>query len=155
MNQEQFCTQVTAAKSRLYHISCSYLQGEHDRLDAISETVLKAWQKRASLKDEKRFDTWLIRILIRECINIQRKQKRSFPVAEALEEAFSSEHSNDLQWAVDALPQKLRVVVVMHYLDGYAVDEIAKILRRPRGTVCTHLFKARSMLKNLLEEESE
>ena len=153
MNQEQFCSQVTAVKSRLYHISCGYLQGEHDRLDAISETVLKAWQKRTSLKDEKRFDTWLIRILIRECINIQRKQKRSFPMEGNLEEEASPEPSNDLQWAVDALPQKLRVVVVMHYLDGYAVNEISKILRCPRGTICSHLSKARGMLKDLLEEE--
>ena len=154
MNQEHFCSQVTAAKSRLYHISCSYLQGEHDRLDAISEAVLKAWQKRASLKDEKHFDTWLIRILIRECINIQRKQKHSFPVQEVHEEDAPPEHSRDLQWAVDALPQRLRVVVVMHYLDGYAVDEIAKILRSPRGTICSHLAKARGMLRDLLEEES-
>ena len=153
MNQEQFCSQVTAAKSRLYHISCSYLQGEHDRLDAISEAVLKAWQKRTSLKDEKHFDTWLIRILIRECINIQRKQKFSFPVQETPEEETPPEHSNDLQWAVDSLPQKLRVVVVMHYLEGYPVDEISKILRRPRGTICSHLSKARGMLRDLLEEE--
>lgn len=155
MNKEDFSLWVTSAKGRLYHIACSYLRGEHDRLDAISEAVAKAWQKRASLKNEQYFDTWLARILIHECINVQRKQKRIFPVREIPEGEEQLPQTHDLQWAVDALPQKLRIAVVLHYLEGYSVDEMARTLRLPKGTVCSHLSQARSALRGLLEEEIE
>lgn len=155
MTKDTFAARVMALKSRMYHIACGYLQGEHDRLDAISEATLKAWQKRTSLKDENYFDTWLIRILIRECINLKRKHKRSFPMEELPERAAPQEADPDLQWAVEMLPEKWRIVVVLHYLEGYAVNEVAQILRIPKGTVCSHLFKARSRLKELLKEEIE
>src|SRR5699024_11942173 len=57
----------------------SYLSCEQDRLDAVGEAILKAWQKLYTLRDEQRFSTWLTRILIRECIAIQRRQKRTTP----------------------------------------------------------------------------
>ncbi len=153
MNKEEFSLRITSAKGRLYHIACSYLRGEHDRLDAISEAVAKAWQKRATLKNEQVFDTWLARILIHECINVQRKQKRVFPVEEIPERGAPAEQTSDLQWAVDALPQKLRIVVVLHYLEGYSVDEMARTLRMAKGTVCSHLSQARGALRGLFEEE--
>ncbi len=153
MNKEEFSRRVTAQKSRLYHIACSYLRGEHDRMDAISEAVLKAWQKRSTLKSEQYFDTWLARILINECIGVLRKQKRMIVVEEVPEKAAPSEPHQDLEWAVDALPQKLRIVVVLHYMEGYSVEEVARTLRLPRGTVCSHLSQARKALRGLLEEE--
>lgn len=155
MNKEEFSLRVISAKGRLYHIACSYLRGEHDRLDAISEAVAKAWQKRTTLKNEQYFDTWLARILIHECINVQRKQRRMFPVGELPGREAPPERDLDLQWAVDALPQKLRIVVVLHYLEGYSVDEMARTLHMAKGTVCSHLSQARSALRDLFKEEIE
>lgn len=155
MNKEEFSLRVTSAKGRLYHIACGYLRGEQDRLDAIAEAVAKAWQKRTALKKEESFDPWLARILIHECINVQRRQKRMFPVEEIPEREARPEHTHDLQWAVDALPPKLRIVVVLHYLEGYSVGEMARTLRMAKGTVCSHLSRARSALRGLLEEEIE
>ena len=70
MTKEEFGQRVTAMQNRLYRIARGYLNSEHDCLDAVSEAIFKAWQKRAALRDEKLFETWLVRILIRECVNI-------------------------------------------------------------------------------------
>ena len=151
MTREDFADRVTAAKGRLYRIARGYLRQEADCLDAISETIARAWQKLVTLREERYFDTWLTRILIRECINIQRRQKRVM-LMEKLPEADAAGENDALCAALDELPQKLRTVVVLHYMEGYAVDEIARILRTPRGTVCSRLKTARERLRALLEE---
>ncbi len=155
MNKEDFSLRVTSAQGRMYRIAASYLLGEHDRLDAISEAILRAWRKQASLKNEQYFDTWLVRILIHECVNIQRKQRRTVPVGEMPEDQAQPTENNELRLALDALPQKLRIVTVLHYMEGYRVDEVAKALGVTKGAVCSRLFRARELLRGLLKEEIE
>lgn len=60
----------------MYHVACGLLHSDADRQDAMQQALLKAWEKRHSLKNEGFFKTWLIRILINECKNILRVQKR-------------------------------------------------------------------------------
>lgn len=155
MNKEGFSLRVTSIQNKMYRIACGYLHGEHDRLDAISETILKAWQKQSSLKDEQYFDTWLIKILIRECINIQRRQRRVIPVDEMPEDKAPQTDNNELHLALDALPQKLRIVTILHYMEGYRVDEIARMVSATKGAVCSRLFRARDLLRGMLKEEIE
>lgn len=155
MTKEDFAGRVTALQNRLYRIARGYLRSEHDCLDAVSEAILKAWQKQATLRDEQRFETWLARILIRECIAIQRRQKRMVPM-ETLPEAANAQQPCDypeLRDALDRLPQAQRVAVVLHYMEGYSVAEIAGILHTFQGTVVSRLHYARLALRELLKEE--
>ena len=80
MDKSTFQNNVLEAETTMYRISMSMLQSEADCADAVSEAILKAWQKQNTLRDEQAFDTWLNRIVIRECVHIQRRQKRFFPV---------------------------------------------------------------------------
>ena len=153
MTREEFGQRITSAQGRMYRVARGYLRGEQDCLDAISEAICKAWQKRGALRDEQVFDPWLTRILIRECINIQRKQKRMIPVETLPEEAALPSDNEELRQALDALPQKLRVPVVLHSMEGYDVKEVASILHTTKGAVCSRLFHARSRLRELLKEE--
>nr|HML47009.1 sigma-70 family RNA polymerase sigma factor [Clostridia bacterium] len=152
---EEFGQRITSAQGRMYRVARGYLRGEQDCLDAISEAICKAWQKRGALRDEQVFDPWLTRILIRECINVQRKQKRMIPVETLPEETALPSDNEELRQALDALPQKLRVPVVLHYMEGYDVKEVASILHTTKGAVCSRLFHARSRLRALLKEEIE
>ncbi len=153
MNKEQFSLRVTERQGSLYRVASGYLRGEHDRLDAVSEAILKAWQKRDTLKNEAYFDTWLTRILIRECINILRKQKRMVPVESMPEDPAPQTEANGLREALDALPQKLRIVMVLHYMEGYDVMETARTLGLTKGAVCSRLSRGRSAMRVFLEEE--
>ena len=51
MNQEEFARRVTAMQNRMYRVACAYLRGEHDRLDAVSQAILRAWEKHGGLAD--------------------------------------------------------------------------------------------------------
>lgn len=154
MEKDAFARRVTAMQGSLYRVAAGYLRGESDRLDAVSEAIARAWEKRHTLRDEQLFATWLTRILIRECVNIQRRQKRLVPV-ETLPDAPREEDAQlaALREAMDALPQRQRTMVVLHYMEGYDVEETARIMRVTKGAVCAGLFRARRALRTWIGED--
>ena len=153
MTKTEFELTITALQTSLYRVARSYLRGEHDCLDAVAEAICKAWQKLPALRDEARFKPWVTKILIRECINIQRGQKRILPVEAVNAQAEAPETNPDLMQALDALPQTLRTPTVLYYMEGYRVEEIARLLHTKKGTVTSHLYRARAMLRDALKEE--
>lgn len=155
MDKDTFARQVTDLQGSLYRVAASYLHGESDRLDAVSEAITRAWEKRHTLRDERLFRTWITRILIRECVNIQRRQKRSVPV-DALPEAESEpedERIAALREALAQLPQRQRTMTVLHYMEGYDVREVARIMGTTKNAVCAGLSRARARLRALMGEE--
>ena len=157
MDKEQFARQVTDLQGSLYRVAASYLHGESDRLDAVSEAITRGWEKRHTLRDEQLFRTWITRILIRECINIQRKQKRSVPVEQMPESMATDEDKRvtALREALEQLPQRQRTMVVLHYMEGYDVRETARIMGTKKGAVCAGLARAREALRQMIGEEME
>ncbi|MGN0991868.1 MAG: RNA polymerase sigma factor [Candidatus Ventricola sp.] len=157
MEKETFAREVTALQGSLYRVAASYLRGESDRLDAVSEAIARAWEKRHTLRDESLFRTWITRILIRECVNIQRRQKRSVSV-DVLPEAESEpedERIAALRDALAQLPQRQRTMTVLHYMEGYDVREVAGIMGTTKSAVCAGLSRARTRLRALMGEELE
>ena len=155
MDKDAFAGRVTAMQQSLYRVAASYLRGEADRLDAVCEAIARAWEKRGTLRDERLFSTWLIRILIRECVSIQRRQRRTVPV-EALPEQAQEDESDavrSLREAIETLPQRQRTMVVLHYMEGYDVREVARIMGTTRGAVCAGLSRARETLRRRIGED--
>ena len=155
MDKDAFAARVTAMQQSLYRVAASYLRGEADRLDAVCEAVARAWEKRGTLRDERLFATWLTRILIRECVNIQRRQRRAVPI-DTLPEQAQEDGSDDVQSlreAIEALPQRQRTMVVLHYMEGYDVREVARIMGTTRGAVCAGLSRARETLRRRIGED--
>ena len=155
MTKEAFTGGITAMTGQLYRVSCGLLQSEADREDAVQETILRAWEKLHTLKHEEFFQTWVVRILINECRSIGRQRGRVLPMDELPESesaAPSDEQTRELHRAVMALPDALRLPVILHYVEGYDVAETGKILGIPSGTVKSRLSRARKQLKLELEE---
>lgn len=76
MDREKFTQEVLKSENTMYHIAKGMLKSESDCEDVVSEAVLKAYTKIHTLKEEKYFKTWLIRILINECYKKLREYKR-------------------------------------------------------------------------------
>ncbi len=153
MNQREFAERVTAMQGSLYRVAASYLRGESDRLDAVAETIAKAWERRQTLRDKSLFATWMTRILIRVCVDIQRRQKRLIPTDDVAEKPAEDEKIAALREAIDSLPQKARTMIVLHYMEGYDVREIAKMMGTTKSAVCAGLARAREKLRAYLEED--
>ena len=153
MDRQFFIASAQAMERSMYCIARSYLRCEADCEDALQNALLRAWEKRSTLREERYFRTWLTRILINSCKETLRRQRRESPSADFLEAAAPQGGDPALWESLRALDEKYRVIVVLHYRDGYSVREIASILRVPESTVKTRLFRARQQLKSLLERE--
>ena len=145
---------IIALTGTLYRISCGLLGNEADREDAVQSAIEKAWRKAALLKDEQKLKPWLIKILINECYTLLRKKKREIPT-ETLPESASAQRDDSLREAVLALPDNLRLPVLLHYMEGFSVNEVAAALHLPKGTVLSRLSRARKELKLSLSEVTD
>ena len=59
---------------------------------------------------------------------------------------------NELRDAIMELPQKIRTVIVLHYIEGYGIEEIGYMIKIPSGTVKSRLHKGRKLLRNMLQD---
>lgn len=153
MDDNMYMEKVLACERKLYRVAYSMLLNEFDAADAIQEAVMKGWVHRNALRESERFDAWLMRILVNECRNIQRRWKRR---GEPLDEAIPAPENTvdpDLQEALFSLPGKFRAPLVLHHVEGYSLREIARILKIPETTVKSRLHQARAALKQALSPE--
>ncbi|MBQ3331327.1 MAG: sigma-70 family RNA polymerase sigma factor [Ruminococcus sp.] len=145
---------VTAQTDTLYRVSMTMLKNEHDAQDAVHEAILLAYQNRNKLRQEQYFGTWLTRILINHCSRVLRQRKRIADVTEPLPDIASRDNpyiSVEIGEAIDTLPPKIRLTVILYYIEDYSVREIKEILHIPEGTVKSRLSKGRKLLKDQLD----
>ena len=139
----------------LYRLSFSILHTRHDAQDAVQQGLLRAWERRETARPEQ-IRAWLTRIVINECHNIQRKRMRvvlmdEMPEMAAPEDTYEAEA--ELRSAIDSLPEKLRVPLLLRYMERYSETEIAQTLGVPVTTVKNRLFRARRAVRAKFDEE--
>ncbi len=152
MTAESFTARLMEMNKTLYHVAYGMLYNSHDCADAVQECILKAWRMRESLKNVDSLKPWVIRILINECNNVLRARRRMTLVEDVPDSKAPPGADVGLHDAVGALPDKLRLPVVLHYMEGFSVEETASILHIPKGTVKTRLSNARKELRTALQD---
>ena len=152
MQNEEFIRVLLEMTDTLYRVAATQLHQPADREDAVQETLRRAWEKRRTLREERYLQTWVIRILLNVCHNIQRVMKRIQPT-DSLPSAAPREDTSALKEALLQLEERYRMPILLYYLEGYTVAEVAQILRIPQGTVKTRLSRGRKALKAFLNEE--
>ncbi len=151
MDRDTFAQQVVAQTDRMYRIAWSILRCDADCRDAMQEATLRAFLKRHTLRQEQYFATWLTRILINECRNIQRRQP---PLADPdnLPEPSVAPADPALSIALQRLPENLRLPLVLHAVEGMTYREVAQTLHLPIPTVTGRIKRAREQLRKELTE---
>lgn len=153
MTSQQFSEQIVSIQTTLYRVAYGLLLNQTDCADAVQDCLLRAWEKRHTLREESYFKTWVIRILINECYSMLRRKRPTVSLDKIPEPVALPESDRELHDAIARLDQKLRLPVVLHYMEGYSVSETARLLRIPSGTVKTRLSKARQTLRLQLIDE--
>lgn len=150
MEKSYYVSQIEAHSDMLYRVALTILRNDEDCKDALQEAALKAWEKRHTLRDKERFTTWLTRILINECRNIQRKRRR-IVLMESLPESAVFQEDRTLMMVLETLPETYRISLVLRYSEGMSDNEIASVLRLPASTVRGRIHRAKKQLKKELE----
>ena len=99
MDRQFFIASAQAMERSMYCIARSYLRCEADCEDALQNALLRAWEKRNTLREERYFRTWLTRILIKSCKETLRRQKRETPAADFPEAASAGSGSTAFERA--------------------------------------------------------
>jgi len=154
VDKSTFTQKVIEAQDTLYNVAKSILGSDAECEDAVQEAILRAYEKIDSLRQPQYFKTWIVRILINECYKIQKKRINTLPYEECFKNVPVEEEANysDLYIAIAKLPVKIRITIVLHYIEGYSLKEISQTLKIPSGTVKSRLSKGRLMLKHDLED---
>ena len=150
-----------ADSSRLaFRVAYSVLRHREDAEDVGQEALAKAYKSFHKLRDRDRFRAWLVRTTWRLALDRRRNDRRrqardgiadAPPTHSTEENVLAHERSQQLWAAIDALPEKLRVVMVLGAIEGYDVAEVGKLLGVPAGTVKSRLFLGRQRLKDALQ----
>lgn len=145
--------------SRVYRLAYR-MCGDRDLAGDLTQDVfVKVFRQLGQFRGESAFSTWLHRVTVTTCLNTLRKVKRFRTREVAIDEAAgqsSGATERDplldaaLSAAIDALPENLKVALVMHAIEGYTHGEIAAILGIAEGTSKSRVFEARAKLRESL-----
>lgn len=146
-----------------FRVAYGVLRHAADAEDVAQDALLKAYRNFERLREPAKFRGWLVRIAFRMALDrlrsVKRREKHETPreqpehgtTAQSVEElAVSSEFQSRLERAMDELPEKFRLVVLLAGIQGYTLEEVAGMLGIPMGTVKSRLFFARKKLAEKL-----
>ncbi len=151
MDKDTFTRCIEENLDAMYRVAYTITRNEEDSRDAVQESVLKAWEKRNTLRDLEAFRPWLLRILTNCCYNLLRKRKRIVSL-DAVEEPSVPPPDPALEMLVQSLPEKLRLPLMLSCAEHMTYREIASALRLPLSTVTGRIRMAKEMLRKELNE---
>ncbi len=139
----------------VFRVALNYTKSPADAEDITQNVFLALLRFRPELESENHARFWLIRVTVNECKkHFRAPWRRAVPLEEYAQSIpFEQPHHSDLFLAVMSLPTKYRMPIFLHYYEGYSTEEIATLLKMPKGTVCTNISRGREVLKKFLEEE--
>jgi len=158
--EREFETGLAEWTRLAFRVAYSVVRQREDAEDIAQEAVAKAHRNLRQLRDRTGLRGWLVRMSWRMAIDRRESDRRrvvredtavqmTMPTAQDV--AMSAERSERLWQAVDDLPEKLRLVVVLASIEGHALTEVAAVLGVPEGTVKSRLFEARKHLRERLQ----
>jgi RNA polymerase sigma-70 factor (ECF subfamily) len=166
-DQDAFAQLVQRHQRRVFNLVFRMLQQYEEASEITQETFLAAWQGLPAFRGDARFSTWLYRIAYNCCMKQLelRKRDRALQVAMQAEHILQQRNADDrardeleahgfqdlIREHLSMLPAKYRIVLVLRHLQDMTYEEMAEILTMPIGTIKTHLFRARNLLKERLE----
>ena len=169
----EFESRLTESSTLAFRVAYGVLRHRQDAEDVAQEAFVKAYRNFRQLRDRDRFRAWLVRLTWRLAIDRRRGDRRreardrqavaqrflgspkrgtsegGSPAIEA--ELVNNERIARLWTAIDALPEKLRVVVILAGIEEHDLREVAQLLDLPEGTVKSRMFLARQRLKEQLQ----
>jgi RNA polymerase sigma-70 factor (ECF subfamily) len=178
-----FAAEIDRLADRLFGTALRLTRNRDDAEDLVAETVARAWAKCSELEDPGCFDAWIQRILANTFVSAWRRRRSRpeiaigpdggygeegtpFSLFEKLHQPFllwwsSPEESviarlmrEDIERALDGLPDAFRIAVVLVDVQGHSYPEAAELLGVPVGTVRSRLARARALLQRSLWEHA-
>jgi RNA polymerase sigma-70 factor (ECF subfamily) len=161
---EAFEPLIAKYKNLVYSIALNTLSDKNEAADVTQEVFLKAWANLSKYNPEFSFKTWIARITVNHCININQKNKRVVAwddeemgrvVSEEKgpeEAVLACEKRLMVRKAIESLPEMYRIMINLYHQENLSYEEICTITGNPMTIVKNRLYRARKMLAEKLRE---
>jgi len=138
----------------LFRLSLVMLRNESDAEDAIQDTMIRYLQKAPNFQNADHEKAWLFKVCTNICHDMLRYRKRH-PQVDIDTQYHLTEKEIDasLLDALMELPEKFKLVLILYYVEGYRIHEIAEIIERSPSAVKMRLQKGRKLLENTYRKE--
>lgn len=140
----------------LYRLALSHLKNKEDAEDTVQEVFIKYMHHFIPFADEEHERAWLIRITVNRCYDLLRyKSKRNHEALDEITEiaAEETEFNTEIFQILEKLPVKNKTAMILHYLEGFSVEEIALMLHVSVSAVKMRLSRGREQMKEEIEKE--
>ena len=155
MTRDEFAASVTANEKKLYIAALSVVRNTEDAKDAVAAAVAHAWEKLDTLKDEAKFDGWLLRITYNEAKKLRRHSNEYVSLSEIGDSFSRDADDSSLQFfdliSSARLDGKSSRILMLRFFYGYNLAETAKLMDIPESTVKTKYYRALDKIRNLLK----
>lgn len=155
LDTAQFNAYAAKYMDTVFRLAFSWLKSPADADDVTQNVLLSLYRTEYQFESDEHVRNWLMKVTVNECRKLWRRPFRSHEniddYAEAL--AFEEPSYRDLFEAILRLDKAKRLAIVLYYIEGYSIKEIAEILDVPAATIGTRLSRARKELAQYLKEE--
>ena len=155
LDTAQFNAYAAKYMDTVFRLAFSWLKSPADADDVTQNVLLSLYRTYYQFESDEHVRSWLMKVTVNECRKVWRRPFRSHEniddYAETL--AFEDPSYRDLFEAIMQLDRDKRTVIVLYYIEGYSIKEIAEILDVPAATIGTRLARARAKLAQYLKEE--
>ena len=156
-NQQYTCL-VKKYIDTVFRIALSHTKTVADAEDITQDVFLALLKEKKPFESDEHIRAWLIRVAVNQCKKWHRSPWRKHVSFEEYAAALpdATDRDRDVLHSVMALPRKYRLPIYLYYYEEYSTQQIAELLRIPKGTVCTNLSRGRELLKlSFLEDEDD
>ncbi len=156
--KQAFESAYTAHSPLVFRVALSHLKNREDAEDVLHDVFIKFMEKMQYLSDEEHQRAWLVRVTVNACRDALRKRSyREHLSLDEISEQTSPEQTEKpaVFYALEALPEQDRTVILLHDLEGYPIKEVASMLGIGLSAAKMRLSRARERLKKQMEGEGE
>lgn len=152
MDAETFTDYVEKYRNTVFRVAYSYSGSLQDSEDITQEAFLKLYKSEEKFAADENVKAWLIRVASNEAKNFIRRNalRRKEPISENI-----PGEDYEISEIMKSLKRDYRVVIYLHYYEGYSVKELSKILKISESNVKVRLKRGRDKLKELITEKGE
>lgn len=157
LDHSEFNALAVKYMDMIFRLAFSYLKSHADADDVTQNVLISLYRTDYTFESDEHVRNWLIKVTVNECRKFWRRPFRhheSENIDDYAERMYFEEESHqDLFAAIMKLDKVKRMAIVLYYIEGYSIKEIAEILGVSAGTVGTRLARARAELAQYLKEE--
>jgi len=158
----EFEAHLAACSTLAVRVAYSVVRNRSDAEDVAQEAFVRAYRRMRHLRDRTKFRAWLVRLTFRLALDCRRGDRRrsaredtaarlSPRFGDAEHDAVERERHARLWSAIDRLPERLRLVLVLSAMEGHSLHDVAELIGVAEGTVKSRLFGARRRLQEILQ----